>query len=100
MFTYCEIAIFFKPFWGDPMREGQAKVMNERELSRVVNVVKKKAHAKRNVALLYCPFGLYLRAKEMAALRIKHVLGVDGNLLEEINLTGSVIRVACNGMSI
>ncbi|OEZ60120.1 LuxR C-terminal-related transcriptional regulator [Duganella sp. HH105] len=66
------------------MREGQAKVLSERELSRVVNVVKKKAHAKRNVALLYCSFGLGLRAKEMAALRIKHVLGVDGNLLDEM----------------
>ena len=74
------------------MREGQAKVLSERELSRVVNVVKKKAHAKRNVALLYCSFGLGLRAKEMAALRIKHVLGVDGNMLEEINLTGKMTK--------
>lgn len=62
------------------MKEGQAKVLSERELSRVVNVAKKKAHAKRNVALLYCSFGLGLRAKEMAALRIKHVLGVDGQM--------------------
>lgn len=74
------------------MREGQAKVLSERELSRVVNVVKKKAHAKRNTALLYCSFGLGLRAKEMAALRIKHVLGIDGNLLEEINLTGAMTK--------
>jgi integrase/recombinase XerD len=74
------------------MREGQAKVLSERELSRVVNMVKKKAHAKRNVALLYCSFGLGLRAKEMAALRIKHVMGGDGNMLEEINLTGSMTK--------
>jgi integrase/recombinase XerD len=74
------------------MKEGQAKVLSERELSRVVNVVKKKAHAKRNVALLYCSFGLGLRVKEMAALRIKHVLGIDGNLLEEINLTGAMTK--------
>jgi integrase/recombinase XerD len=74
------------------MREGQAKVLSERELSRVVNVVKKKAHAKRNAALLYCSFGLGLRAKEMAALKIKHVLGVDGNMLEEINLTGAMTK--------
>lgn len=74
------------------MREGQAKVLSERELSRVVNVVKKKAHAKRNAALLYCSFGLGLRAKEMATLKIKHVLGIDGKMLEEINLTGSMTK--------
>jgi integrase/recombinase XerD len=74
------------------MREGQAKVLNERELQRVVNMARKKAHAKRNVALLYCSFGLGLRAKEMAALKVKHVLGVDGDLLEEINLTGAMTK--------
>jgi integrase/recombinase XerD len=74
------------------MREGQAKVLSEREFNRAVSAAKKKAHAKRNVALLYCSFGLGLRAKEMAALRIKHVLGVDGALLEEINLTGSMTK--------
>lgn len=74
------------------MREGQAKVLSERELSRVIAVAKKKAHAKRNVALLYCSFGLGLRAKEMAALRVKHVLGVDGNLLEEINLSSAMTK--------
>jgi len=74
------------------MREGQAKVLGERELSRVINVIKRKAHAKRNVALLYCSFGLGLRAKEMAALRIKHVLGVDGSLLDEINLTAGMTK--------
>lgn len=74
------------------MKEGQAKVLSERELSRVVNVAKKKAHAKRNVALLYCSFGLGLRAKEMAALQVKHMLAVDGNMLEEINLTGAMTK--------
>lgn len=80
------------------MREGQAKVLSEWELSRVVNVVKKKAHATRSVALLYCSFSLGLRAKEMAALCIKHVFGVDGNLLEEINLTGSMTKGISNDM--
>ncbi|MBV7539080.1 site-specific integrase [Duganella sp. sic0402] len=74
------------------MKEGQAKVLTERELSKVVNAVKKKAHAKRNVALLYCSFGLGLRAKEMAALRIKHVIDADGQMLDEINLTGTMTK--------
>jgi len=82
----------FLNIYGESMKEGQAKVLSERELSRVVNIAKKKAHAKRNVALLYCSFGLGLRVKEMAALRIKHVLGIDGHMLEEINLTGSMTK--------
>ncbi len=74
------------------MRDGQAKVLTESEFRRVVNAMKKEAHAKRNVALLYCSFGLGLRAKEMASLRIRHVLGVDGELLDEINLDGSMTK--------
>lgn len=74
------------------MREGQAKVLTESEFRRVVNAAKKEAHSKRNIALLYCSFGLGLRAKEMAALRIRHVLDVDGKLLDEINLDGSMTK--------
>ncbi|GGD00468.1 hypothetical protein [Undibacterium terreum] len=61
------------------MREGQAKVLSERELSHVVNMVKKKAHAKRNVALLYCSFGLGLprivKAEANLHLVAKSVIG-------------------------
>ncbi|KVW05808.1 hypothetical protein WK91_34530 [Burkholderia cepacia] len=74
------------------MREGQAKVLSESEFRRVVNVVKKEAHAKRNIALLYCSFGLGLRAKELASLRIRHVLNDDGKLMDEINLDGSMTK--------
>lgn len=74
------------------MKEGKSKVLSEREFQRVVNLAKKKAHAKRNVALLYTSFGLGLRAKEMASLKVKHVLGVDDQLLEEINLTGKMTK--------
>jgi integrase/recombinase XerD len=54
--------------------------------------MKKEAHAKRNVALFYCSFGLGLRAKEMASLRIRHVVAADGELLDEINLDGSMTK--------
>lgn len=74
------------------MREGQAKVLSERELNRVINLVRQQRHAKRNVALLYFSFGLGLRAKEMAALKLKHVLDSDGYILDEINLTGSMTK--------
>lgn len=74
------------------MREGQAKVLTESEFRRVVNAMKKEAHAKRNIALLYCSFGLGLRAKEMASLRLRHVLDAGGELLDEINLDGSMTK--------
>jgi len=74
------------------MKEGKAKVLSESELKRVINFTKKNAHAKRNVALLYCSFGLGLRAKEMAALKIRHVLDADGNMLDEINLDASMTK--------
>src|SRR4051812_26867657 len=74
------------------MREGQAKVLSDREFNKVVNLARQKPHAKRNVALLYFSFGLGLRAKEMAALKLKHVLDEDGYILDEINLTGSMTK--------
>lgn len=74
------------------MREGQAKVLSESEFKKVVNLARKKAHAKRNIALLYCSFGLGMRAKEMAALKIEHVLAIDGSMLEEINLDSSMTK--------
>ncbi len=74
------------------MREGQARVLNDRELNRVINLVRQQPHAKRNIALLYFSFGLGLRAKEMAALKLRHVLDEDGYILEEINLTGSMTK--------
>ena len=42
--------------------------------------------------MLYCSFGLGLRAKEMASLKVRHVLGIDGELLEEINLDSSMTK--------
>lgn len=74
------------------MSRGKAKVLTEQEFKKVLNVVRRQRHAKRNVAMLYISFGLGLRAKEMAALQIKHVIGLDGQLLDEINLTGRMTK--------
>lgn len=73
-------------------REGKAKVLHDAEFKRLLKVVAAGSHALRNLALLYCSFGLGLRAKEMAALKIGHVLDPRGNLLEEINLTGNMTK--------
>jgi integrase/recombinase XerD len=73
-------------------REGKAKVLNEIEFKRLLKVVGAGSHSLRNIALLYFSFGLGLRAKEMAALKIGDVMDSHGHLLEEINLTGSMTK--------
>jgi integrase/recombinase XerD len=74
------------------MREGQARVLNEKEFNRALNVVYTKAHSKRNAAILYFSFGLGLRAKELASLKISHIMGLDGDLLDEINLKSNMTK--------
>lgn len=76
------------------MKEGKAKVLTEQELRRTLRVISKKPHAKRNTALLWCSFGLGLRAKELAGLRVEHVLGSDGRILEEVNLSSAMTKGA------
>lgn len=70
----------------------QAKVLNPNQFKHVVAVASTKQHAKRNLALLYISFGLGLRAKEMASLRIKDVVGQDGQLLDEIILKRNMTK--------
>lgn len=76
------------------MKEGKAKVLTEQELRRTLRMISKKPHAKRNTALLWCSFGLGLRAKELANLCVEHVLSADGRLLEEINLSSAMTKGA------
>ena len=76
------------------MKEGKAKVLTEQELRRTLRIISKKPHAKRNTALLWCSFGLGLRAKELANLRVEHILGSDDRLLEEINLSSAMTKGA------
>ena len=76
------------------MKEGKAKVLTEQELRRTLRVISKKPHAKRNTALLWLSFGLGLMAKEFASLRIENVMGADGRLLEEINLSSAMTKGA------
>ncbi len=76
------------------MREGKAKVLTESEIRRVERSIRQKTHAKRNMALLWCSFGVGLRAKELASLRVCHVLGHGDEILEEVNLTSSMTKGA------
>lgn len=74
------------------MKEGKARVLDEREFSRAINTARKYAHAKRNVALLYLSYGLGLRAKEMASLKVRHVLDDANQIADEINLIGAMTK--------
>ncbi len=51
-------------------REGKAKVLSENEFKLVLLVAKEGTLGARNLALVYCSFGLGLRAKEIASLTI------------------------------
>lgn len=67
-------------------KEGKARVLNEAEFKRLLIIAKDSPFAARNVAIIYCSFGLGLRAKEIAALRIADVVDSQFTILDEINL--------------
>jgi integrase/recombinase XerD len=64
----------------------QAKVLSEIELRRALAVVADMKHAKRNRLLLMLSFQAGMRAGEMAALKIGHVLNADGSVRDRIHL--------------
>jgi integrase/recombinase XerD len=74
------------------MKEGQAKVLSDQEIKRVLNSLRKGNHSKRNVALFYFSLRLGLRAKEMALLRVNDVLAPDGEIIEEVSLHSSITK--------
>ena len=73
-------------------REGKARVLNESEFKRMLIVAKNGAMANRNVAMVYCSFGLGLRAKEIASLCIADVANHQYQLVNEICLTRAMTK--------
>lgn len=73
-------------------KEGKAKVLNEAEFKRLLIVAKHGQFALRNTAILYCSFGLGLRAKEIASLLISDVTDSDYKLLEEVCLKRTMTK--------
>ena len=73
-------------------REGKAKVLTEAEFKRLLLVAKNAQMPTRNVALVFCSFGLGLRAKEIASLKISDVTDSNYKLLDEICLTRSMTK--------
>ena len=73
-------------------KEGKARVLDENEFKRLLLVARDAQMSERNVAIIYCSFGLGLRAKEIAALKISDIFDEKLNVLEEVNLTRSMTK--------
>lgn len=67
----------------------QARVLNERELRKVLNYCSTQPHAARNRTMLLCTHQAGMRVGEVAALRICDVLAADGTVMDEIALAAS-----------
>jgi integrase/recombinase XerD len=73
-------------------REGKAKVLTESKFKRLLLVAKDSSIAVRNVALIYCSFGLGLRAKEIASLTLADVADSRYQLLDELCLKRAMTK--------
>ncbi|STX55811.1 Phage_integrase [Legionella beliardensis] len=73
-------------------REGKAKVLTDAEFRRLLAVAKDSTFTIRNVAMVYCSFGLGLRAKEIASLTIADVADSHYRLLDEICLKRAMTK--------
>ncbi|HBD7168431.1 TPA: hypothetical protein PNO09_002221 [Legionella pneumophila] len=73
-------------------REGKAKVLTENEFKLLLLVAKEAKFATRNLAIVYCSFGLGLRAKEIASLTIADVTNSQYQLLDELSLRRSMTK--------
>ena len=73
-------------------KEGKARVLTSSEFKRLIAIAKDANYSHRNVALIYCSFGLGLRAKEIASLKISDFFDEELNILEEVNLTRSMTK--------
>jgi integrase/recombinase XerD len=65
----------------------QAKVLNEKEIRKVLLYIAAHKHSARNRAMFLLTTNCGLRAKEVAALRLCDVLTVDGKIREEFFLS-------------
>ena len=67
----------------------QAKVLNEKEVRRVLLYMAAHKHGARNKALFLCTHLAGMRIGEVSALRLCDVLNSDGSILDEIRLSAS-----------
>ena len=73
-------------------KEGKARVLTENEFKRLLIMAKDSPFALRNVAIIYCSFGLGLRVKEISSLKINDVFDSHLKIMDEINLLRAMTK--------
>ena len=68
------------------MGEGQAAVLDGKELKRVEAVIFSKEQAERNQSMMDFSFRCGMRVKEIASLELSDVVGADGKLKKSFTL--------------
>ena len=66
----------------------QAKVLNEKEIRKVLLHIASKKHSARNRCMFLMTTNCGMRVGEVAALRICDVLTSDGQIVDEIERDG------------
>jgi integrase/recombinase XerD len=65
---------------------GKAKILDSEEFKRLMKFVSTNKYAKRDSLLIMFSFGLGLRAIEMAAIKVCHLIDEKGKLIETVQL--------------
>lgn len=73
-------------------KEGKARVLNENEFKRLLVIAGAGQFPARNIAIIYCSFGLGLRAKEIASLKVSDIFDEELTIFDEVNLTRSMTK--------
>lgn len=71
---------------------GQAKVLTEQEIKRVLAVIAAKRHSDRNRIAVMLSLLAGMRAGEIAALRFSSVVDRDGEIRSVIRLTPDMAK--------
>jgi len=66
---------------------GQAKVLTDREIKKILLYISARTHAARNRCMFLITHGSGMRVGEVASLRICDVLMKDGQIKDEIRLS-------------
>lgn len=68
-------------------RMSQAKTLNEKELNLLLLYIKTRKYGYRDRVMVLMTYWAGMRIGEVAATKIKDVLGADGKIVEELHLT-------------
>ncbi|KTC88887.1 tyrosine-type recombinase/integrase [Fluoribacter dumoffii] len=76
--------------------KSKAKILSVAEFERLLAITRKGSFPVRNVAILYCSFGLGLKVKEISSLTIDDISDAQNRLREEVHFkrsTGNGVKI-------